>query len=160
MQLTPITDPHIAERVASVLEWAAKAAISLGTVKVSISGIYKPYVTWRRENNTKMVRDVLEPELKALNRIIEQESGCMTRMEEVLEQTRMIFQEFDDVLEVMMDNRERLDETNELLDSVGFSSERRLTDDRRKEEVNRMVEGLHERRKQRRRGWLHDKKLD
>lgn len=159
MQLTPINDPHFAERMASVLEWGAKAVIALGSLKGFITGIYKPYVTWRRDHNARMVRDVLEPELDALNRIIAQENGCMTRMEEVLEQTRMIFQEFDDVLEVMMDNRERLDETNELLDSVGFSSERRTDPDRR-EEVQKMVDRLHERRKLRRRGWLHDKKLD
>jgi hypothetical protein len=153
--LEPTNDPQMTERVASIIEWAAKAAIGLATLKVSLSGIYKPFATWRREHTARTVRDVLAPELSSLQQIITQEESCATRMEEVLEQTRMIFREFDDVLEVMMDNRERIDETNELLNEVGFSSERRVNDERRAE-VQAMVDKLHERRKLRRRGWLHN----
>lgn len=142
-------------RALDVIEWAAKAAIALGSLKVFLAGIYKPFVTWRRAHTAKVVREVLDPELSALRKIIVQEEGCATRMEEVLVQTRMIFQEFDDVLEVLMDNRERIDETNGLLDEMGFSTDRRGTDARH-EQVKVMVEKLHERRKHRRRNWLHD----
>lgn len=155
MIVDPPSDPNMNERAISILEWAAKAVISLGAIKAFLSGIYKPFVTWRREHTVRTVRDALKPELDNLDRIIAQEESCATRMEEVLEQTRMIFKEFDDVLEVMMDNRDRIDETNGLLDELGLSTERRASDDRR-EAVQSMVDRLHERRKSRRRGWLHD----
>ena len=146
------TDPNITERLVDLLEYAARVAIPLGALKVFFVGVYKPFVTWRREHTAKTIREVLKPELDQLKSMIEDESGCAGQMKEVLTQMRTIFHDLDLFLEVSHDNRERQDETNELLDEV-FGIERRV-DLKRRKEIDDMLALLAERRKARRRALL------
>jgi hypothetical protein len=70
-------------------------------------------------------------------------------MEHVLRQLKELFGDHDGLYLVALDNRERLDETNGLLDSMGFSSAARHPD--RSAYIKEIVERLGERRKARRR---------
>lgn len=148
--MKPVTvSPDLGQRIADVLDYGARVAISLGAVKLFLSGIYKPLVTWRREHTAKTIREVLAPELSQLQAIIEDESGCAGQMKDVLAQMRHIFVDLDLFLDVAHDNRDRQDETNELLDEV-FGIER-LVDPKRRKEVEEMLQVLADRRKARRR---------
>lgn len=149
---TTATDPHLSQRFLDVLDYGARVAISLGGIKLFLAGIYKPFITWRREHTAKTIREVLKPELDQLRSMIEDESGCAGQMREVLVQMRTIFADLDMFLEVSHDNRERQDETNELLDEV-FGIERRV-DLKRRKEIDEMLTVLAERRKARRRALL------
>lgn len=146
------TDPQFTQRLADVLDYGARVAISLGAIKLFFAGIYKPLVTWRREHTAKTIREVLKPELDQLKSMIEDESGCAGQMKDVLTQMRTIFNDLDLFLEIAHDNRERLDETGDLLDEV-FGLERRV-DLKRRAEFDEMLRVLGERRKARRRALL------
>lgn len=151
--MTAVADPQdaeIAARVASTLELWAKIAGSLLIVAGFVKGIVKPFILWRREHQAKVIRDVLNPEISALNRVIAQEDGCATRMERVLEKLRELFGDHDALIAIAYDNRERLDEQNDLLSALGLSSERRNDPERRKA-LDEIVDDLMERRRQRRR---------
>lgn len=143
------SDPHLHQRVVDLLDYAARIVIPLGAIKVFVAGIYKPFITWRREHTAKTIREVLKPELDQLRSMIEDESGCAGQMREVLQQMRTVFHDLDLFLEVSQDNRERQDETNELLDEV-FGIERRV-DLKRRAEIDEMLKLLADRRKARQR---------
>ena len=147
-------DVHVAERVAATIELWAKIAGSAGIIAGFLKLIVKPFIEWRRESQARMVRDVLAPELEKMHRIIETEDGCARRMEVVLHSLREFFGDHDHLIAIATDNRDRLDEFNDLLSALGFSSERR-EDDERRLVIDRMITALTERRKARRRG-MHD----
>lgn len=139
-----------AARVASTLELWAKIAGSLLLVGGFLKGVVKPFIEWRREHQAKVIREILEPELKMLNRVISQEDGCADRMERVLKRQEALFADHDLLVDISIDNRERNDETNMLLDAMGFASDRRTSVERR-EEIRLMIEELERRRRERRR---------
>jgi hypothetical protein len=143
-------DAEIAARVASTLELWAKIAGSLLIVAGFVKGIVKPFILWRREHQAKVIREVLAPELANLNRVITQEDGCASRMEIVLDKLRELFGDHDGLIALAWDNRERLDEQNDLLSALGLSSERRRDPERRKA-LDDVIDDLMERRKYRRR---------
>jgi hypothetical protein len=151
--VTPITptppDFDVAGRAASTLElWAKMAGAGL-IVWGFLERVAKPYFTWRREAQGRMIREILKPELDQLRNMREEEDGCARRMEHVLRQLKELFGDHDGLYLVALDNRERLDETNGLLDSMGFSSAARHPD--RSAYIKEIVERLGERRKARRR---------
>jgi hypothetical protein len=143
-------DAEIAARVASTVELWAKIAGSLLIVGGFVKGIVKPFILWRREHQAKVIRDVLAPELAALNRVITQEDGCASRMEVVLVKLRELFGDHDGLIALAYDSRERLDEQNDLLSAIGLSSDRRH-DPERRELLDEVIHQLMERRKSRRR---------
>lgn len=150
MMAEPTNDPEIAARVASTVEWLIKTGITLGGAWAFLSKVAKPYSEWRRKHAAQTIRELLAPELAMLSRVISQEDGCADRMERVLARQEALFADHDILVEIAMDNRERHDETNLLLDAMGFASDRRTNTERR-EEIRRMIEELERRRRERRR---------
>jgi hypothetical protein len=133
-----------------VIDLAAKAAVGLGAIKLFLVGIYKPFAEWRKEHVAKTTREVLKPELAQLRQIIDDESGCAGRMDDVLMHMREIFTDLDKFLDVAADTRDRQDETNDLLDAIGFHAERRV-DEAKQDKMRQTMADLNERRKKRRR---------
>lgn len=145
------TDPHISERVASTLELLAKVAGSLTAVWLFLARVVKPYLDWRRASIGRTIREALKPELEQLSAIMEQEGDCATRMEQILKEQQLLFGDLDMLLDVVLDNSDRIDETNALLDAVGFAAERRTSADRTDDMIENLKR-LSERRRARRRG--------
>lgn len=144
------TPPDLNVRAFDLIEWGAKAAIALGSIKVFLAGIYKPFMEWRKEHNAKTIREVLAPELAQLQQIIHDESGCADNMQTAVRAFAEVFNDLDRFLSITIDNRERIDETNDLLNEV-FHLEQRLDRDRTAE-IDALLSELAERQKQRRRG--------
>lgn len=148
----PPETTDVATRVASTLELWAKVGGSLAILWGFVARVVKPFIVWRREQQAKVVREVLAPELHQLATVQaelretrEHEDGCAGRMERVLESLREFFSDHDRLITIALDDRDRLDEVNELLNALGFSSERR-TDDERRRLIDEMVAKLTERR--------------
>lgn len=153
-------ETEAASHLMNVMEWAAKAAVALASIKLGFVALYKPIAEWRleyvkrrKEAQAATIREVLAPELTQLRSIIDDETGCAGSMKDVLAQMRAIFGDLDMFLDVAMDNRERLDETNDLLDAVGFNADRRIDSSQRDKIAATMAE-LTERRRRRRRALL------
>lgn len=147
--VTPPTDPEITVRAASVLELWLKLLGALGMLWAFLEKVAKPYFKWRRDAQARVMREILAPELAQLQKFAEQEDGCARRLEVVLRHLQELFGDHDNLYLVAMDNRDRIDETNELLDSMGFSSSPRHPD--RAAYIAEVVQQLGERRKRRRR---------
>lgn len=128
-------EPHAetSERVARVLEILATAGGLLTMMWVFLTKLAK-----------RAVRTILEPELKQLNNLIGAEDGCAQRMERMVDHLDDVLSEFDLLVGIVRDTRERQDETSELLNEV-FGLERRIDPDRRRR-VEMMFTQLHERR--------------
>lgn len=146
MNAPPPSDPQIGERIADVVELGAKVSIGLGAVWAFVAKVLKPFTVWRRASRLKAradaeaeIRLMFDKEIQAINRIPTLES-----------QIDVLFKDHDILLDVAFDNRERHDETNALLDFLGFTSDRRSSEERR-DVVAEMVTTLAERRKERRR---------
>jgi hypothetical protein len=146
MNPPPPTDPQLGERIANVVEIGAKVSIGLGGVWAFVAKVAKPFLEWRRATRLKeraemekQMREMFAPELQAF-----------TRLSESVGRIDVLFEDHDLLLDIALDNRERHDETNALLDFLGFTSDRRASDERR-EKVAEMVLTLSERRKERRR---------
>lgn len=140
-----------AARVASTLELWAKIGGSLLLLWGFLARVYKPLVLWRREHQAKVIREVLAPELRQLQHIITEEHGCAERLEGVVRALREIYGDHDKLIEIALDNRERLDENNDFLDALGFASRERRTDEDRRRLVDTMVKELAASRRERRR---------
>lgn len=140
-----------AARIASTVELWAKIAGSLLILWGFIARVYKPLVLWRREHQARVIREVLKPELARLDQVLEHEDGCAGRMEQVLDRLRAFFADHDYLIEIALDNRERLDENNDFLDALGFAARERRTDEDRRKLIDNMVRDLVEKRRDRRR---------
>ncbi len=147
----PPDQVDVAARVASTLELWAKIGGSLVILWGFIARVYKPFIVWRREHQARVIREVLKPELARLDQVIEHEDGCAGRMEQVLDRLRAFFSDHDYLIEIALDNRERLDENNDFLDALGFASRERRTDEQRRQLIDAMVRELVEKRRERRR---------
>jgi hypothetical protein len=122
----PANDPHLSERAADTLELLTKATGLLGLVWAFMAKVLRPYHERRREHQVRTIREAMVPVLAP------------------------ILKDHDVLVEIALDNRDRHDETNALLDFLGFTSDRRTNEERR-DEVTEMVHGLAERRRERRR---------
>lgn len=149
--LTPVTpdDPQLGARAVNLVEWAVKLALGLGSLKVFLAGIYKPFMEWRKEHNARTIRAVLKPELEQLRGLISEESGCAENMRLAVESIRQVFTELDAFLSIAQDTRDRQDETNDLLDEI-FHLDRRV-DHMREAEIDALLKMLAGRRTVRRR---------
>lgn len=141
-------DRETIQRASDVVEFLAKTGGSLALIWAFIAKVWKPYQEWRRRNMTMLMREVLKNELAQLSSLISREEGCADKIEGLVGQISELFTEHDLLLDVVYDNRDRIDETNDLLDAVGLANERRVPP---KEEVVKMLSQLDERRKLRRR---------
>lgn len=139
------------ERLLDILEFGAKAAIALGAVWAFIAKVATPLIEWRRRARKQELRTAFEAELQLLNSMVETANELVSDTEETVLQVRALFGDMDRVLEIATDNRERIDEINQLLDQLGFSSERR-SDSERRAEIDAMLDSLNEERRRRRRG--------
>lgn len=139
----------LSSRALGVVEFWAKFAGGAAIVWGFVVKIVKPLMDWRRKRMSDMIRAALKPELDLLQ-------GNSTQMQEIAEDvSRMaqrqeeVYMEIDSLLEIAQDNRDRHDETADLLNAMGLSSDRRLAD--RRQRVEELFEGLNDRRKERRR---------
>lgn len=146
MNAPPPNDPQITERVADVVELLAKIAGGVGIVWAFLLKGAKPFIEWRRKAKgrerlelERHVREMFAAELRAFGAL----SDLPGRFD-------LLAKDHDILLDIALDNRERHDETTALLDFLGFTSDRRSSDDRR-EAVADMVNALAERRRDRRR---------
>jgi flagellar biosynthesis/type III secretory pathway M-ring protein FliF/YscJ len=142
----PPSDPEITARVADVLELLAKVAGAAAIVWGFLAKVAKPWIEWRRATKAK-ARKELEAQMREW---FKEELTQFGLISAVVPRIDVLFEDHDLLLELALDNRERHDETNELLDFLGFTSDRRTSDDRR-EKVSQMVHTLAERRRDRRR---------
>lgn len=146
MNAPPPGDPQITERVASVVELLAKIAGGVAIIWAFLLKGAKPFIEWRRKVKSREraelethVREMFAAELREFKSL----AGIIDRID-------VLFADHDLLLDIALDNRERHDETNELLDVLGFTTDRRASDERR-EKVTEMVHILAERRRDRRR---------
>lgn len=161
MQLHPMSSSlppdqaDVAARLASTLELLAKIggslALVLGFLRAAIPPVRR-FIEWRRENQARVIREVLKPELARLDQVIEHEDGCAGRMEQVLDRLRQFFADHDYLIAIAIDNRERLNENNDFLDALGFTSRERRSDEDRRKVIDDMVHDLDKKRRARRRG--------
>lgn len=143
------TPPDLNARAFDIIEWGAKAAIGLGSIKVFLASIYKPFVEWRKEHNAKTIREVLAPELAQLQQMIHDESGCAENMQTAVRAFSEVFHDLDRFLSITIDNRDRIDETNDLLNEIFHLEPRARV---RTAEIEALLSELAERQKIRRRG--------
>lgn len=122
----PANDPQLSDRAADTIELLTKAGGLLGLAWAFMAKVLKPYHERRRDQMARTIREVMVPVLQP------------------------ILADHDVLVELALDNRERHDETNELLDLLGFCSERRTSDERRAK-MSEMVTALADRRRERRR---------
>jgi hypothetical protein len=144
--MQPPTDPELTKRALDVIEYGAKVAIALAAIYALVERIAKPYYAWRKSRLAIEIRDALKPELERLDRL----GICADRIELVLERQKALFSDIDDFIKVASTNTERIDETNDLLNAVGFSSDRR-DDSERRARVEQLLRDLADRQKSRRR---------
>lgn len=144
-----VSGPAIPPQAADTLDFLIRLGGSVAALWVTVSKIWKPYIVWRRDHLAKVIREVLKPELEQLARQATREERCSDSMEKAIETMHEVFRDLDGYHVLAMDNRDRLDETNELLDQI-FSLDRRV-DWERKQEIDSLLVILKERAKARRR---------
>jgi hypothetical protein len=122
----PSPDAGNAERVKDTVQLLVETGGLLGMLWAFIARVLKPYHDYRQAQLARTIREVMVPVLAPIH------------------------DDHDLLIDIALDNRDRHDETNELLDFLGFTSDRRTTSERR-DEVAQMVTTLAERRRVRRR---------
>jgi hypothetical protein len=122
----PSPDAGNAERVKDTVQLLVETGGLLGMLWAFIARVLKPYHDYRQAQLARTIREVMVPVLAPIHA------------------------DHDLLIDIALDNRDRHDETNELLDFLGFTSDRRTTSERR-DEVAQMVTTLAERRRVRRR---------
>lgn len=127
----PQIPPDAAKHVGDVLEFGGKAAVALGAMWAFVIGVVKPYSAWRSKRRADEIRAALKPELDAIARLIAREEETDKKLDLVIDRQTQVFDEIDLFMVVVADNRERLDETNGLLDEVFSSRDRRVHSARR-----------------------------
>jgi hypothetical protein len=138
-------DPATSSRLADLADYLVK----LGTGFVAAWGIvvkigkpayaFRAKILERRDDAlAAKIRSILDPELQDLGRL----SSCTDQLETVLTRQREVFTDLDSVLHIVNDNRDRIDETNDLLNVLGFSSDRRASNDERRAEFDQLLTKL------------------
>jgi hypothetical protein len=154
----PPVDPDTAKAINTVIEYGGKAAVSLASIWTFVTLIAKPFLAWRRKRDVERrkllaleIRDILKPELDQLSKL----PTCTERIEIVLMRQAALFQDIDAFLHIASANTDRMDETNDLLDALGFTSDRRVDEDKR-HEVQTMLDAVRTRQIERRRAIAED----
>jgi hypothetical protein len=122
---------EIASRAGDILEFWAKAAGVALAIWQLVERVGKPYFAWRQKRFEASIRAVLKTELECIDRVTEHEEEIKALLLRVLERQDEIFADLDLFIEVAQDNRERHDETADLLNALGYSSKDRRTTERR-----------------------------
>lgn len=151
MTLYSAPDPELSKRALDTLELWAKIAGALTVIALFILKILKPYQDWRRKSLAELIREVLKAELEKLDGLTEREDEVFRALGRVLARQTELFVDIDSFLDIAGDNRERIDEINELLDLEGFTSLERRNGHDRIVRVDEVLEGIRDRRKARRR---------
>lgn len=142
-------DPALSKRALDVIQWLAAVAGSLTIVWGFLKLVGKPLFEWRKKRQTEIVREVLKEQLDRLDLVCDREEEILREYTRIVQRQEAIFRDLDALLTIAEDNRDRLNEINDLLDTLGFASrDRRKTPD----EVAEMMDGLMERRRKRNRG--------
>lgn len=156
--MTPVTPdqtpPDWGNSASEIAATAGKVLAYLAGLYASIEVIYKPFMEYRTRKKEKdaidfanRVRTLLEPDLTRLARLVEREEEYLESNQIIFERQKTIFRDMGQFLEVSLDNRDRLDEQNELLDRV-FKLDRRVNHDERKR-VDEILEALRRRQQER-----------
>jgi hypothetical protein len=142
-------------RAGDLLELAGRAIIMLTAFWGFMQGIAKPYMAWKQRKRSEqnaniiaLVNGVLEPRLSQFDALLKREENCAESSERILKRQSTIFDDMNLFLEISADNRERHDETAELLDQV-FGLDRRVDTDRRRK-IDQMLLELRTRTQARR----------
>lgn len=147
-----MTSPHLPElpeRIASTLEWLAKVAGSLVLLWGFVAKIWMPLTKWRDKHLAATIRDCLAPELKHVSELTDIESGWVARSVRFEKKFDDLYEMQNALLDLAIDNQERHNETNDLLDALGFTTDRRSNEDRR-QEARALIDELERRRRDRR----------
>lgn len=134
-------DPDLTQRALDVAEWSAKLAAAAAAVWAIVEKVGKPYAEWRRRQLAAVIRDVLKEPLAQLEALDDREKEIFELLTRVLARQDQLFRDIDAFITIATTNKDRLDEMNELLDALGFSSERRMDVDRR-ERVEQLLRDL------------------
>jgi hypothetical protein len=133
-QSTPAS-PDIALHLLSAGEFLVKLAGGVAALWVSLEKIVKPYQKFRKGMKRDEATDALKPELEKLEelkqhheKLYAQGRDILHGQEKILVRQTQIFRELDLIHLLAAENSDRHDETNDLLDAVGFASERRTSE--------------------------------
>jgi hypothetical protein len=147
-------DPLLQKKVIDLADFVARIGAGVAALWVSAVKVWKPLSEWRRKlHNDKrvelagVVRDILGDELRKLQKL----SSCADRIEIVLRRQSVLFEDVDRLLSAVSVNKERIDETNDLLDAMGFTSGDRRVDEVLRVQFQHMIEDLRERQRSRKR---------
>lgn len=138
----PVPGPETPQRAMDLLDFLTKAAGLAVIFAGFLKWAWKPYVDWRRRRMAELIHDVLKQELDQLSTVVD----AIGRIETVTDQIKILFSEYDLMMDVVIDNRQRMDETNDLLDGMIPTQDRR-----RREPALQVFEELMDRRRVRRR---------
>lgn len=143
-------DPEFTKRALDVAEWVAKLAAAVAAVWALVEKVGKPYANWRRGQLAAAIHEVLKEPLAQLEAMAEREREIFELLGRVLARQDQLFRDIDTFITIATMNQDRLDEVNELLDALGFTSDRRADSDRRAQ-VEHLLRDLSLRQKARKR---------
>jgi hypothetical protein len=143
--VTPTPSQDVTKRVLDVVEFGSKSALGIGSVWALLEKVIKPFYEWRKKHMANVIREILKDELATINHVAQDRKDFVEVVTRVFDRQGILFDDIDQFIEVSNDNRERVDEVNELLDAIGLSAERRMDPDRRKR-VDTLLANLEERR--------------
>lgn len=127
----PDLPPDSAQRVLDIAEFLAKFVGSLAAVWIFLRRGGKPAIEWYRKRRIEVIREALKPELDCIAGLPARDERTDAKLDLSLERQSRIFDELDLLLVVVADGRERQDETNDLLDEVFATADRRQSTTRR-----------------------------
>lgn len=139
--LTP-DDGGISERAGDVGQFLAQLVAGLATLTLFMEKVLKPWRERQRKAQGVFMREVLAPELEMIADATRGTAACADGL-------RRIGEELDLFFELALDNRERADEMNDLLDTAGLTSADRRSGEERRQRVDGLLATLTERRRQR-----------
>lgn len=143
-------DPELTSRALDVAEWAAKLAAAVAAVWAIVEKVGKPFSDWRRRQLALAIRDVLKEPLDQLEALADREKEIFELLTRVFARQDQLFKDIDAFIAIASTNKDRLDEINELLDALGFTSDRRGDSDRR-DQVEALLRDLAARQRARKR---------
>lgn len=157
--MTPATPEHlppdVPERVVALLDFLARMGISVAAFYAAMRGVIQPLMEFRRAMKERQaaalaeqVKTILKPDLDRFRAVVEREETCADQNEKILARQTEIFRDMALFLEISADNRERHDETAELLNQV-FGIDRRIDLEQRKR-IDTLLHELHTKTKERR----------
>lgn len=140
--MSPQPEQEIAQRAGDILEFWAKAAGVALAIWQLVERVGKPYFSWRQKRFEASIRAVLKKELECIDGVKEREEEIKSLLERVIERQDEIFADLDLFIEVAQDNRDRHDETTELMNALGFASRDRRAGGERREDRTAHIDTL------------------